>query len=114
MKYVAPEVDKTAFHCPHCNVYAHQQWGNVVHFAVGQRNIDGARANVCTHCNNLSIWLLGAMLHPAVSNAPLPHPEMPEAVKLDYDEARKVFRDSPRSSAALLRLAIQKLCKELG
>jgi len=39
---------------------------------------------------------------------------MPEPIKADYDEARKVFRDSPRSSAALLRLAIQKLCKELG
>jgi len=114
MEYVPPEVDKSAFHCPHCNVYAHQQWGNAHHYAVGQQVIPGMRVNLCFHCHSLSIWLNGSMLYPAVSNAPLPHSEMPEEVKVDYDEARKVFRDSPRSAAALLRLAIQKLCKELG
>ena len=76
--------------------------------------VPGAAINVCGHCNQFCIWLNGIMLHPAVSNAPLPHPDTPEAVKLDYEEARKVFQDSPRSSAALLRLGIQKLCKELG
>jgi len=70
--------------------------------------------NQCAHCNQLCIWLGATMLFPAVSNAPLPHPEIPESAKLDYEEARKVFRDSPRSSAALLRLVIQKLCKALG
>ena len=39
---------------------------------------------------------------------------MPAKVTEDYEEARDVFADSPRSSAALLRLAIQKLCIELG
>ena len=39
---------------------------------------------------------------------------MPNAVSADYEEARAVYQDSPRSSAALLRLAIQKLCMELG
>ena len=39
---------------------------------------------------------------------------MPEEIKEDFDEARQVFPTSARSSAALLRLAIQKLCKHLG
>jgi hypothetical protein len=46
--------------------------------------------------------------------APKVHSDMPEALKVDYDEARGVFGSSPRSSAALLRLVIQKLCMELG
>lgn len=45
---------------------------------------------------------------------PTPHPDMPPNVREDYEEAQEVYRVSPRSSAALLRLALQKLCKELG
>ena len=45
---------------------------------------------------------------------PEPHEDMPDTVKDDYEEARDVFQYSARSAAALLRLAIQKLCKELG
>jgi hypothetical protein len=44
----------------------------------------------------------------------LPHPYTPEAIKVDYDEARAVLARSPRSSAALLRLSIQKICTHLG
>jgi hypothetical protein len=39
---------------------------------------------------------------------------MPEDVAADFNEAREVLGASPRSSAALLRLAIQKLCAHLG
>jgi hypothetical protein len=39
---------------------------------------------------------------------------MPNSVRVDYDEARAVFAQSPRSAAALLRLGLQKLLKHLG
>jgi hypothetical protein len=44
----------------------------------------------------------------------MPHPDTPDAIKEDYEEARSVFARSPRSSAALLRLTIQKICVHLG
>ncbi len=40
--------------------------------------------------------------------------EVNEDIRRDYDEAAKVLALSPRGAAALLRLAIRKLCKELG
>lgn len=43
-----------------------------------------------------------------------PHLDMPINIVEDYNEARSVFSKSPKASVALLRLAIQKLMKELG
>jgi hypothetical protein len=40
--------------------------------------------------------------------------EMPQELKVDFEEARKVLAISPRASAALLRLVVQKLCNILG
>ena len=39
---------------------------------------------------------------------------MPVDISDDYNEARDVLPLSPRGACALLRLCIQKLCKELG
>ena len=52
--------------------------------------------------------------YPSGSVAPLPSPDMPSDVVEDFNEARKVFSASPKASAALLRLAIQRLCVHLG
>jgi hypothetical protein len=54
------------------------------------------------------------MIYPAVSPAPMPNPDIPEDIRLDYNEARDIVNTSPRGAAALLRLAIQKICKLLG
>lgn len=54
------------------------------------------------------------MLYPEIGNSPFPNPEMPESVKKLYLEAASIHTKSPRGAAALLRLGIQILCKELG
>ncbi len=114
MRYVYPELNKAAFNCPHssCDTYALQRWGQPV--TQNRGTIANLTVAYCDHCNNYSVWYGGQLIFPAIKNAPPAHPDMPEDIKLDYEEARSVFGASPRSSAALLRLAIQKLCGYLG
>jgi hypothetical protein len=59
------------------------------------------------------MWV-GGLIYPLKLTSPLPHKDLPESCKSEYDEARHVLPFSPRAAAALLRLCIQKLCKELG
>ena len=40
--------------------------------------------------------------------------DMPESVKQLYNEAGLIYNKSPRAACALLRLAIERLCNELG
>lgn len=48
------------------------------------------------------------------SSAPEPNADMPESVLKLYDEAGEIYSKSPRAACALLRLAIDRLCNELG
>jgi hypothetical protein len=68
----------------------------------------------CYDCKKLSIWLCDALLWPRQTTAPLMHPDLPEALIGDYQEASDILEFSPRGSAALLRLLIEKLCESLG
>ncbi len=79
------------------------------HFIV--RNADISQ---CYNCDKIAVWVQSALAFPARGDAPLPNPDLPEDVRLDFDEAGRILRLSPRGASALLRLAIQKLCKELG
>lgn len=54
------------------------------------------------------------MYYPDTGNAPFPNSEMPVTVLKLYNEASAISSKSPRGAAALLRLSIQVLCKELG
>ena len=68
----------------------------------------------CAHCGNVALWCDEKLIFPNVGPADLPNPDMPEEIRADYEEANSIANASPRGAAALLRLAIQKLCKHLG
>ena len=68
----------------------------------------------CFNCGEVALWICGAMIYPKSGEAPPANPDLPEDIRRDYEEASAILDQSPRGSAALIRLAIQKLCKELG
>lgn len=118
MKYIAPKSGLKSFTCPHCGVITrHYHWTN-------SGNLDGShysdfdsnpvRVSKCEHCEKICLWYYAQMVYPNRGNAPVPNPDIPEDVKKDYEEAASIYTQSPRGAAALLRLAIQKLCVDLG
>jgi hypothetical protein len=116
MKYVAPTVFAGSFTCPICGVFAEQVWWSI---ALNQKYYPQPEHNplriaACKHCHKHSIWLMETMLHPETGLAPFPNASMPESVRKLYVEAASICNKSPRGAAAILRLAIQVLCKELG
>lgn len=124
MEFIKPEFKKSAYHCPHCNVYAEQKWSLSIDARFKNDVVSASRINEikydkliiarCSHCQDINIWYNMELIFPVTSLVGLPNPDMPEEVKNLYYEARDVFPISKRASFALLRLALQRLCIFLG
>lgn len=132
MNYVAPKFEEKAFTCPYCGTYAQQNWEInglnkwsdtfcTVSNGAGYSNpnynfdeLDKLSISTCQKCNKYHIWHNDKMIVPTNSPIPMPLEDMPEVVKELYLEARDVYPVSYKSACALLRLAVQHLCKELG
>src|ERR1044072_198357 len=114
-KFYPPVFKSPAYNCPHCGVYSKQNWFRTGMWQGGGvselREMDVA---LCEHCSRKNFWYNEKMIVPDEGSIMLPNPDLPPDVIEDYNEARGILTRSPRGSAALLRLAIQKLCKHLG
>ena len=108
--YVPPEVNKENFNCPHCQSFAYQHWNQI---STSQHTNSYKMAH-CYNCKDISIWHNQKMIHPSNSSAPPPNLDMSNEVKEIFEEARQILSLSPRASAALLRVCIDKITKELG
>lgn len=113
-EYTPPVYEQNAFHCPLCNVYADQVWTHLAQVRGGQVRFNETQACICAHCKEYSLWHGGVMTYPDLSGVQPPNSDLPEEIQADYEEAASILQKSPRGSSALLRLSIQKLCKELG
>lgn len=78
------------------------------------QNLRNVWISRCFNCNEIAIWICDKLIYPSRGKAPLANPDLSSDIRRDYDEASAILDLSPRGAAALLRLAIQKLCKELG
>ncbi|MCH8030564.1 MAG: DUF4145 domain-containing protein [Bacteroidetes bacterium] len=110
MPHVPPAHNIAAFNCPHCRAFAVQSWGQLQR---GPNPHSGFRVAECAYCKKPTIWEGEEIIFPITLISPDPNPDLPDDIKRDYEEARQVLASSPRGSAALLRLAIQKLCVHL-
>lgn len=115
MNYYPPKYYDKKYHCPYCGVFSQQSFHDTYYSNSGRTVFyDDLKISICTHCNQKALWLNEVLLVPDNTIAPMPHPDLPEEIQEDYNEARSISNRSPRGSAALLRLCLQKLMKELG
>ena len=127
MKFTSPAFKLDAFTCPLCGTFAHMIWSPLQTHEQLQTMYHESK---CSRCKKASLWRAtkwhphprhpsqihddAELIYPDFGTSPLPEEDMPEDVKKDYIEASRIFSKSPRGSAALLRLALQKLCIHLG
>ncbi len=118
MKYIKPEFEREDFHCPFCGVHTHQIWGDILENASidgsGWHHMPNFKGALCNKCKEISIWKSGKLIYPDNPNLPLPNEDLSPDIKKEYNESASIVEKSPKAAAALLRLGIQKLCKQLG
>lgn len=117
MNYIQPEPFLRSFTCPHCATISKQEWRQLDwEYKRYYERIEEypIRIGTCDHCKDNTLWVFDNLLFPDNGNAPFPNPEMPDNVLKLYLEAASIHSKSPRGAAALLRLSIQVLNKELG
>lgn len=118
-KHTSPAFDEDHYNCPHCGVYA-MQFRYTLYRVMGNSEpsiTHDFTLSECFHCRKPVIWdsEQRVMIYPTtLPTGPDPNPDLPDDVRTDYEEARLIATVSPRGAAALLRLAIQKLCIHLG
>jgi hypothetical protein len=68
----------------------------------------------CYTCSKPAIWLHDRLIYPPTITGPSPNLDLSDDVQRDFEEARRILDQSPRGAAALLRLAVEKICIDLG
>lgn len=132
-----PKYGKKAFQCPHCKAVTQQDQPKLEYtiqdeIYVLQDGNDMIGFSKCLICLKISLWASRAkhkpdtsgnfieistkswqMIYPLISPAESPNQDMPDNIRNLYEEAANVLPISPKSSAALLRLALQHLMNYL-
>jgi len=71
-------------------------------------------ASQCYNCKKWALWVNEDIVYPDKKFGVQPNQDLPEDILAIVEEARSILDKSPKGAAALLRLAIQMLCKYLG
>lgn len=117
-QYKAPNKDLSFYTCPHCKTVSQMDSERNVFGEGDDGYIQYETDNIlyihkCTNCGKKIIWCDDEYIYPE-TNAITANPDMPLSVMSLFNEAGLIISKSPRAACALLRLAIEKLCSELG
>lgn len=117
--YIEPQKNVYKYTCPHCNTvsqmdhddhrFKEDTFGDSEHIYL--RNV--LTIHRCKCCGRKILWVDDKYIYPDIIHEE-PYDDMPISVKQLYREAALISNKSPRAACALLRLAIDRLCNELG
>lgn len=110
-----PSLDRDAYDCPYCEAFAQQSHSGASRGRGGPYStpIQELHVTRCGACSQEHVWWKDQVVVPRGRRGIAANPDTPASVKRIYDEAREVASISPKSAAALLRLALQMLVNDL-
>ncbi len=117
--YVQPSKELVKYTCPHCNTLSqmekgtHQFDSDFFNTGIGTIVHNKLTIHRCQCCGKKILWIDDNYIYPDIVPEEA-NPDMPDSVKQLYNEAALIANKSPRAACALLRLAIDRLCNELG
>ena len=133
-KHIKPNYKKDVFTCSYCNAITNQEKTDY-HLSVNCGGFNAVKSTLCKNpsCKQDCLWLIKQklvningcsryrntssrekLIFPVKKLGEPPSEDMPKDVKEIYEEARGVVAESPRAAAALLRVALERLCTRLG
>ena len=119
-KYISPQKTLSAYTCPHCNTLSqmdieeHRMNSDFIEsIHCGGYYNSVITMHRCQCCGKKILWIDDDYIYPEIV-AEEANPDMPESIKNLYEEAGLIYNKSPRAACALLRLAVDRLCRELG
>jgi hypothetical protein len=76
--------------------------------------IENVNVSKCDNCNEFCIWVRDKIAWPKTRINIEPNSDLSPEIRSLFNEAREIATASPKGAAALLRLCVQHLCKDLG
>lgn len=118
--YEPPSWGATLFSCPNCVGYCSHRW-LTERIKLPKKafeevsTLNAVSVSICSGCEGVAVWVDFKLVYPAPLLAPSlePHKDLPSEFLKDYHEARSILIQSPRASAALIRLVLEKLLLHL-
>jgi hypothetical protein len=115
MNYIKPKINEKSFTCPHCHTLSFMEYQRL--YFPQDNTVNGSKICLhvarCLNCGKKIIWNNDIYIYPEIQPQEA-NPDMPETVLQLYNEAGSIYNKSSRAACALLRLAIDRLCNELG
>lgn len=114
--YIAPEKSLNSYTCPHCHTLSLMKdytYTDQITLVGPREYREKLYVHKCENCGRLIIWIDDKYIYPELTPAE-PNEDMPADVLSLYNEAGTIYTRSPRAACALLRLAIERLCNDLG
>lgn len=99
--------------CERCGAKTALEWILLTPKSTPRANVGRVHQAICFGCYQSFIAFGNSIVFPKMSIGDVPSEDMPELVRIEYEEARIVGASSPRAAGALLRLAIEKLVDDL-
>lgn len=119
-EYIAPKLKEERFTCPKCQIPTYHTWYEHLagHGIKGNSNAiwDLSEHSLCTcrNCTQLLFWYKEEIYLPSLLEHPIPDKALSKEATDLFQEARNTYRTSAGASAALGRLALQHLLRDLG